>query len=48
MTLPNIVALLALSGVVFALAKGNRTAGTDHGRETPKELQEEVSGAAGH
>lgn len=48
MTLPNIVALLALSGVVFALAKGNRTAGTDHGRETPKELQDEVSGAAGH
>ncbi|SIN59639.1 alanine or glycine:cation symporter, AGCS family [Parasphingorhabdus marina DSM 22363] len=48
MTLPNIVALLALSGVVFALAKGNRTAGTDHGRETPKELTEEISGAAGH
>lgn len=38
MALPNIVALLALSGVVFALAKGNRSAGTDHGRETPKEL----------
>tara|TARA_R110000772_G_scaffold63045_12_gene141369 strand:- start:1918 stop:3123 length:1206 start_codon:yes stop_codon:yes gene_type:complete len=48
MTLPNIVALLALSGVVFALAKGNRTAGTDHGRETPKELQEEATGSAGH
>lgn len=48
MTLPNIVALLALSGVVFALAKGNRTAGTDHGRETPKELTEDISGAAGH
>lgn len=48
MTLPNIVALLALSGVVFALAKGNRTAGTDHGRETPTELKEEVTGAPGH
>jgi len=47
MTFPNLIALLALSGVVFALAKGNRTAGTDHGRETPKELSEEVSGAAG-
>ena len=48
MTLPNIVALLALSGVVFALAKGDRTAGTDHGRETPQELKDEVSGSAGH
>ncbi len=48
MTLPNIVGLLALSGVVFALAKGHRSAGTDHGRETPKELMEEVTGAPGH
>jgi len=48
MTLPNIIGLLALSGVVFALAKGNRAAGTDHGRETPKELLEEVTGAPGH
>lgn len=48
MTLPNIVGLLALSGVVFALAKGNRAAGTDHGRETPQELLEEVTGAPGH
>jgi len=48
MTMPNIVALLALSGVVFAIAKGHRTAGTDHGRETPKELMEEISGTAGH
>ena len=48
MTFPNIIALLALSGVVFALAKGDRAAGTDHGRETPKELTEEVSGAPGH
>lgn len=48
MTFPNIIALLALSGVVFALARGERTAGTDHGRETPTELSEEVSGAVGH
>lgn len=48
MALPNIVALMALSGVIFALAKGNRTAGTDHGRETPKELMEEPGGAPGH
>ena len=48
MTLPNIVGLLALSGVVFALAKGNRSAGTDHGRETPQELMEEITGAPGH
>jgi len=48
MTLPNIIGLLALSGVVFALAKGNRAAGTDHGRETPRELLEEVTGAPGH
>ena len=48
MTLPNIVALLALSGVVFALAKGDRTAGTDHGRDTPEELLEPVAGSPGH
>ena len=47
MALPNIIGLLALSGVVFALARGNRTAGTDHGRDTPSELSEEPSGAAG-
>lgn len=47
MTFPNIIALMALSGVVFALARGNRTAGTDHGRETPPELLEEASGAPG-
>ncbi len=47
MTFPNLIALLALSGVVFALAKGNRTAGTDHGRETPAELSEEITGSAG-
>ena len=30
MALPNLIALAMLSGVVFALAKGNRTAGKDH------------------
>lgn len=30
MALPNLVALAALSGVVFALAKGDRKAGPDH------------------
>jgi AGCS family alanine or glycine:cation symporter len=30
MALPNLIALALLSGVVFALAKGNRTAGKDH------------------
>jgi AGCS family alanine or glycine:cation symporter len=33
MAFPNIIALLALSGVVVALAKGDRTAGVDHGDE---------------
>jgi AGCS family alanine or glycine:cation symporter len=31
MALPNLLALVMLSGVVVALAKGNRTAGKDHG-----------------
>ncbi len=31
MALPNLLALIMLSGVVVALAKGNRTAGVDHG-----------------
>ncbi len=30
MALPNLVALVALSGVVFALARGEKTAGRDH------------------
>ena len=30
MALPNLIALALLSGVVFALAKGNKTAGKDH------------------
>lgn len=38
MVIPNGIALLLLSGVVFRLAKGERAAGKDHGRETPKEL----------
>lgn len=32
MALPNLIALAALSGVVFAMARGNRTAGRDHAR----------------
>ena len=31
MALPNLLALFMLSGVVVALAKGDRTAGVDHG-----------------
>lgn len=30
MALPNLIALLALSGIVFALARGDKTAGRDH------------------
>jgi AGCS family alanine or glycine:cation symporter len=30
MALPNLIALALLSGVVFALARGNKTAGKDH------------------
>jgi AGCS family alanine or glycine:cation symporter len=37
MALPNLIALLLLSGVVFALARGDRTAGKDHHKETPEE-----------
>jgi AGCS family alanine or glycine:cation symporter len=40
MALPNLIALLLLSGVVFKLARGDRTAGTDHRRETPEEPEE--------
>jgi len=46
MALPNLIALLALSGVVFALAKGNRSAGQDHGRDTPAELLDEPPSSA--
>ncbi|WP_114954444.1 alanine/glycine:cation symporter family protein [Sphingosinicella terrae] len=38
MALPNLIALLFLAPVVFALARGRRDAGKDHGRETPPEL----------
>lgn len=37
MALPNLVALALLSGVVFRLARGERTAGPDHLRNTPEE-----------
>jgi alanine or glycine:cation symporter, AGCS family len=40
MALPNLVALLLLSGVVFALARGERKAGKDHTRETPEEPEQ--------
>ena len=40
MALPNLLALALLSGVVFQLAKGNRTAGEDHVEATPEEPEE--------
>ncbi len=40
MLLPNILALLLLSGVVFKLAKGERDAGPDHHADTPEEPEE--------
>ena len=40
MALPNLLALALLSGVVFKLAKGDRTAGQDFGKETPEEPNE--------
>lgn len=40
MALPNLLALALLSGVVFKLAKGDRTAGKDHLAETPEEPEE--------
>ena len=40
MVLPNLIALLLLSGVVFALARGNRTAGENHYADTPEEPEE--------
>jgi AGCS family alanine or glycine:cation symporter len=47
MALPNIVALMALSGVVFALARGVRDAGPDYGRDTPGEFVKEATIAPG-
>ncbi|GGD65502.1 amino acid carrier protein [Erythrobacter arachoides] len=40
MVLPNLIALLLLSGVVFALARGDRTAGPTHTADTPEEPEE--------
>lgn len=40
MALPNLVALALLSGVVFKLAQGDRTAGRDFRRDTPEEPEE--------
>ena len=40
MALPNIVALLLLSGVVFKLARGDKKAGKDHLADTPEEPEE--------
>ena len=40
MALPNLLALLLLSGVVFKLAQGDKTAGQTFGRETPEEPNE--------
>ncbi len=40
MALPNLIALALLSGVVFKLAKGDKTAGPDHRADTPEEPEE--------
>ena len=40
MLLPNILALALLSGVVFKLARGDKTAGPDHHADTPEEPEE--------
>ncbi|MXO47408.1 amino acid carrier protein [Erythrobacter vulgaris] len=40
MALPNLLALALLSGVVFKLARGDRTAGPTHTAETPEEPEE--------
>lgn len=40
MALPNLLALALLSGVVFKLARGDKTAGTTHTAETPEEPEE--------
>ncbi|GAA0271420.1 sodium:alanine symporter family protein [Alteraurantiacibacter aestuarii] len=40
MALPNLLALALLSGVVFALARGDRKAGPDHLADTPEEPDE--------
>ncbi|MCB2084316.1 MAG: sodium:alanine symporter family protein [Sphingomonadaceae bacterium] len=40
MVLPNLIALLLLSGVIFALARGDKTAGPTHTADTPEEPNE--------
>ena len=40
MVLPNLIALIMLSGVVFALSRGDRTAGKDYQADTPEEPEE--------
>ena len=40
MLLPNLLAIVLLSGVVFQMAKGNKTAGKDYHAETPEEPEE--------
>ena len=40
MTLPNLLALMLLSGVVFKLARGLKDAGPTHTAETPEEPEE--------
>ncbi len=40
MTLPNLLALILLSGVVFKLARGDKTAGEDHFADTAEEPEE--------
>jgi len=40
MALPNLLALALLSGVVFKLARGDRTAGKDYHADTPEEPEE--------
>jgi len=40
MLLPNILALALLSGVVFKLSRGDRTAGKTHTADTPEEPEE--------
>jgi AGCS family alanine or glycine:cation symporter len=40
MVLPNLLGLLLLSGVVFALARGDKTAGKDFHADTPEEPEE--------
>ena len=40
MVVPNLLALMLLSGVVFALSRGDKTAGKTFTAETPEEPEE--------